>query len=68
MAFALQQHIMESVMIFFGKLYLIAILGLKVRRIAVEKGILSVVLLNQALKILVLDDYVCQSTRTFPDK
>ena len=62
MAFALQQHIMESVMIFFRKLYLIAILGLKVRRIAVKKGILSVVLLNQALKILVLDDYVCQST------
>ena len=54
-------------MIFFGKLYLITILGLKVRRIAVKKGILSVVLLNQALKILVLDDYVCQSTRTFPD-
>ena len=67
MAFALQQHIMESVMIFFRKLYLIAILGLKVRRIAVKKGILSVVLLNQALKILVLDDYVCQSTRTLPD-
>ena len=36
-------------MIFFGKLYLITILGLKVRRIAVKKGILSVVLLNQAL-------------------
>lgn len=43
-------------MIISGKLHLVAVLRLKIRRVTVKKGILPIILPNQTLKVLVLDD------------
>ena len=56
---------MEPLMICFGEAYLIA-LCLEVGRVAVDPGILSVILADDILEILILHDDICQSTGAFP--
>ena len=58
---------MEPLMICFGEAYLIA-LCLKVGRVAVDPGILSVILADDIFEVLILHDDICQPAGTFPNQ
>ena len=50
------------------KLHLIVILCHKIRRIAIKKGVLPVVLPDERLKVFILDDRIRQTVRRLPDQ
>ena len=56
---------MEPLVIRFWEAHLIA-LRLKVGRVAVDPGILPVILADDILKVLIFHDDICQSARAFP--
>ena len=56
---------MEPLVIHFWESYLIA-LRLKVGRVAVDPGILPVILADDILKVLIFHDAICLSARAFP--
>ena len=54
-------------MIFLTEHHLIVSLGFKIRRIAIKKGIRSVILTDECLKILILDYGILQPAVCLPD-
>ena len=55
-------------MVLFGKFHCVAALRFKIRGIAVEKRIFPVVLLDQTLKVFVLNDDTGQPAGALPDQ
>ena len=50
------------------KLHFIMILRHKIRRIAIKKGVLPVILPDERLKVFILDDRIRQTVRRLPDQ
>ena len=63
-----QKHVVEPLVVLFGKLHFIAALRFKIRGIAVKEGVLPVILQDQALKVLVFNDNTGQPAGALPDQ
>ena len=66
MAFAFQKRIVEPLMVIFGEFNGIAAFRFEVGRVAVEKCILAVILLDEVDTVLILNDDFCQPAGAFP--
>lgn len=66
MAFTLQKRIVEPLVILLGKLNSIAAFRFEVGRVAIEKGILPVILPDEVNAVLVLNDDLGQPAGALP--